>query len=517
MYARVLTASLFGLSGEKTWVEVDCANGLPAFNVVGLANQSVKESRERIRSAIKNCGYAYEDKKITVNLTPAGRKKEGTHYDLPIALALLMAMDIADVKDYDKSFEDGSIACIGELTLDGKVRPVDGALSMIIGLQKEGVERIIIPEENLSEAMLVKGMLLYPVSSLEQLFDFATGFEYFEPVEAMGFSAASAEYEAPDFSDIRGQETAKRAAQVAAAGLHGMLMIGSPGVGKSMIGKRIPGIMPPLTYAEQLDITQIYSVAGMLSQKRPMITQRPFRSPHHSITVTSLIGGGVLPKPGEISLSHSGVLFLDELPEFSTQTLDTLRQPMEDGEVSITRLNGKITFPSDFMLVAAMNPCRCGYYGDPVKTCTCTDSERKRYMGKVSGPLLDRIDLHVSMERIVYEELSSGMGLRSTDTESLKEGVIRAIEMQKKRYRDCSINYNSQLTPRLIKDFCNLNPKAQELMEAAFVKWNMSARSYHRILKVARTIADIRESEIIEEEDVLEALSYRMPDKYFSR
>ena len=516
MYARVLTASLYGLCGEKTWVEVNSENGIPAVSIVGLANQSVKESKERIRAAILNSGYEMHANKITVNLTPAGRKKEGTHYDLPIALALVMSMDLAGTDDYDRSFFDGDIACIGELTLEGKIRPVDGALSMIIGLKKEGINRVIIPKENLKEAMLVKGMLLYPLETLSQVIDFATGYEYFLPVEAEGFVPSDADFEVPDFSDIKGQDSAKRAAQVAAAGLHGMLMIGSPGVGKSMIGKRIPGIMPPLTYDEQLDITQIYSVAGLLSRDVPMITHRPFRSPHHSVSPTSLIGGGTYPRPGEISLAHSGVLFLDELPEFATQTLDMLRQPMEDGEISIVRLNGKIVFPANFMLVAAMNPCRCGYYGDPVKQCTCSETERRRYIGKISGPLLDRIDIHVPMERLIYEDITSN-SISHTDTKTLREGVIKAIEIQKERYKNLSINYNSQLTPKLIKDFCLLKPSAEQLMEAAFAKWNMSARSYHRVLRVARTIADLRASLAIEEEDVLEALSYRVPEKYFNK
>ena len=516
MYSRVLTASLYGLSGEKTWVETDCDNGLPCFSVVGLATQSVKESRERIRAAIINCGYEFPVKKITVNLTPADRKKDGTHFDLPMALSLLMSADIAKVKEYDDAILSGQIACFGELTLDGKVRPVSGALPMIIGLQRSGVERIIIPKDNLKEAMLVKGMLFYPVESLEQVIDFVTGFEFLDAVEASGYTASENEgASVPDFGDIRGQETAKRAAQIAAAGMHGMLMIGPPGVGKTMIGKRIPGIMPPLTYQEQLDVTQIYSVAGGLGEKNPMITVRPFRSPHHSVTPTSLIGGGVYPRPGEISLAHTGVLFLDELPEFSAQTLEMLRQPLEDGQVVITRLYGNVIYPSSFMLVAAMNPCRCGYYGDPVKICTCTEGDRARYMGKVSGPLLDRIDLHVSLERIVYTDITTESTSPATDTASLRKGVLAAAEIQRERYANLDINYNSQLNPKLIKKYCRINKAGDDLLEAAFSKWNMSARSYHRILKLARTVADIEQSEEIREEHILEALSYRMPEKYF--
>mgnify|MGYP003315401762 CR=1 FL=1 len=515
MYARVLTASLFGLSCEKTWAEVDCENGLPGFSVVGLANQAIKESRERIKSAIINCDYEFPTSKITVNLTPANIKKDGSHFDLPIALALLISADIAKVKDYDNSLAKGNIACIGELSLDGKVNPVDGALSMIIGLQKEGVTRIIIPKGNFSEARLVKGMLLYPVETLKDAIDHITGYVPIKPFEADGLDESSSGALIPDFSDIKGQEMVKRAAQVAAAGMHGMLMLGPPGVGKSMVGKRIPGIMPPLSYKEKLEVTQIYSVAGLLSEKRPMISERPFRSPHHSISGISLVGGGTYPSPGEISLAHNGVLFLDEFPEFKMQTLDMLRQPLEDGEVSIVRINGKVTYPSRFMLVAAMNPCRCGYYGDPVKPCTCTATERERYIGKISGPLLDRIDIHVVMERIIYEDIATHKNIKTTDTKTLREKVMVANKIQEERYKKLSIDYNSQLTPKLIEKFCGLDNNSKSLMEAAFSRWNMSARQYHRILKVSRTIADLDESENIKEGHLLEALNYRIPEKYF--
>ncbi len=515
MYARVLTSSLFGLSVEKTWAEVSCENGLPSFSVVGLANQPVKESRERIQAAIRNCGYEFPAKKITVNLMPASRKKDGSHYDLPIAIALLMAADIAKTREYDEALSSGEIACFGELSLDGKVAPVDGALPMIIGLQKAGVHRVIIPEGNLSEAMLVKGMLFYPTNHLNSVIDMVTGAERFNPLEATGEAACESPMNAPDFADIKGQEFVKRAAQVAAAGMHGMLMIGPPGVGKSMVGKRIPGILPPLSYQEQLDVTQIYSVAGLLTEKMPMITNRPFRAPHHSVSAISLVGGGRNPKPGEISLAHNGVLFLDELPEFASYTLDTLRQPLEDGEVSITRINGKLTYPARFMLVAAMNPCRCGYYGDPVRQCSCTESERIRYLGRISGPLLDRIDMHIAMERIVYQDISVEYTGECMDTETLRKKVISAAQIQRARYTKRGITSNSQLTPQLIKKYCYLDESGRSIMEAAFSKWHMSARSYHRTLRLSRTVADLDGSEEIKDFHILEALSYRMPDKYF--
>jgi magnesium chelatase family protein len=342
-----------------------------------------------------------------------------------------------------------------------------------------------------------------------------TGAERINPLEATGEVAKDCPSNAPDFADIRGQELVKRAAQVAAAGMHGMLMIGPPGVGKSMVGKRIPGIMPPLSYQEQLDVTQIYSVAGLLTEKMPMITNRPFRAPHHSVSAVSLVGGGRNPKPGEISLAHNGVLFLDELPEFASHTLDTLRQPLDDGEVSITRINGKIMYPSRFMLVAAMNPCRCGYYGDPVKQCSCTESDRIRYISKLSGPLLDRIDMHIAMERIVYQDISAENIGECANTAALRKKVISASKIQRERYIKHGITGNSQLTPQLIKNYCHLDESGQSIMEAAFSKWHMSARSYHRILRLSRTVADLDASENIKDFHVLEALSYRMPDKYF--
>lgn len=524
MYARVLTASLIGLAGEKTWVEVDLEQGLPAFNVVGLVNQSIKESRDRIKSAIANCGFDFPLIRITANLTPANRKKDGSHYDLPIALALLIAQDAAETGEYDDAFADGSIACFGELSLDGKVNKVDGALSMLIELKNSGVSAVIIPKGNLSEAMLVKGMMLYPVETLTEVLEFAAGLKNIASVEADGNTNEYHENSFPDFADIKGQEFAKRAAEVAAAGMHGMLMVGPPGVGKSMIGKRIPGIMPALSFQERLDVTQIYSVAGLISEKNPLLCDRPFRAPHHTISAAALIGGGGNPKPGEISLAHNGVLFLDEFPEFSTHTIDMLRQPLEDGFVSITRVNGKVEYPSRFMLVVAMNPCRCGYYGDSIKPCSCTESDRQKYLGRISGPLLDRIDINICMERIVYKELVEDYDFgndktnnkpRVIDSSALRKGVEAAFAMQEARYKGEPINYNSQLTPQLIKKYCALDEESRGLMETAFTKWNLSARQYHRILKVARTIADIDQSEQIKSDHILEALSYRMPEKYF--
>jgi len=512
MYSRVLSASLFGLTGDETWVEVDTEKGLPCVTVVGLANQAIKEAKERIHSAMTNCSYDFPNSRITINLTPANRKKEGSHFDLAIAVGVMLSSGQIKVKV--NNFEN--TAFLGELSLDGKINAVDGVLPMIIGLKKRGIERVVLPMENMGEAMLVKGMLLYPASTLAEVGEHIYGKNSINPTEAEGYSVSGNASDTPDFADIRGQAVAKRAAQVAAAGMHGLLMIGPPGVGKSMIGKRIPGIMPPLTYNEQLEITQVYSIAGELNQNKPMITERPFRAPHHSMSSAALVGGGIIPRPGEISLAHTGVLFLDELPEFSSHTLDMLRQPLEDAKVSITRVNGKCVFPARFMLVAAMNPCRCGYYGDPVRKCTCTETDRKHYLGKISGPLLDRIDLNISMERIVYEDVVTFDKRKNTGTEELRRGVIRAIEMQRKRYDGTGIEYNSQLTPVLINRYCRLDEKCNGLMEDAFRKWDLSARSYHRILKLARTIADIDGEISIKEQHILEALSYKMPDKFYN-
>ncbi len=516
MYARVLTAGLYGLSGEPTWVETDVENGLPGFFIVGLADQAIREAKERIRSAIRTGGHKFPDKRITVNLTPANKKKEGSHFDLPIAVGLLLASEALLCRgDLSRT------AFLGELTLDGRLLPCEGVLPMVIGLQKSGILRVILPEENAAEAGLVKGLEVVPLKTLGDAADFIEGGLAARAFTAQGYQPSDRTVSAPDFADIRGQQTVKRAAQVAAAGGHGLLMIGPPGVGKSMVGKRIPGILPPLSYEEQLEVTQIYSVAGELSTDRPFLTERPFRSPHHNMSAAALAGGGPHPRPGEISLSHCGVLFLDELPEFAPAALESLRQPLEDGHITIVRAQGRCTYPARFMLVAAMNPCRCGYYGDPVKVCTCSESDRKRYIGRVSGPLLDRIDMHVAVERTSYEDMTRRTPDRQApapadlSSSDLREGVMRAAAMQQARYRHSPARNNAGLSPKETERFCPLDGPCSRLMETAFTRYQLSARSYHRILRTARTIADIEGSEDIREEHLLEALSYRMPERFF--
>ena len=509
MFSSVLTASIFGLDVECSRAEVNVASGLPKFLIVGLADQAVREASDRIRAAVVNCGFEFPDRRVTVNLTPAGRSKNGSHYDLPIAVGLLLACGQIRAE----GGAEGT-AFIGELSLDGSVNPVDGILPMVIGLQKLGVKRVMLPQGNIDEARLLKGIELLPVSSLAQAAGHVSGDCVIRPAAFAGGAAGAARAAVPDFSEILGQENVKRAAQVAAAGMHGMLMVGPPGVGKSMVGKRIPGILPPMSYAEQMDVTQIYSIAGELSPSRPVITERPFRAPHHSMSAAALIGGGRVPHPGEISLAHCGVLFLDELPEFG-HMIDVLRTPMEEGRVLISRAEWRCSFPSQFMLVAAMNPCRCGYYGDPVRKCSCTETERQKYIGRISGPLLDRIDIHVAMERVVYSDMSGSSRKPGLSTAQLREAVIRASELQAERYKGLGICRNSQLTPSLIKRFCVLEPEAAGIIKEAFESLSLSARSYHRILKVARTIADIEGSANIRASDILEALSYRCPERFF--
>ena len=509
MYAKVLTASLYGLSGEPCWAEVDTDSGLPGFSVVGLGSQSVKEARERIRSSLENCGFDFPAKRITVNLTPANRRKDGSHYDLPIAVGLLLCGGLIKLGRDMEDIEYGGTAFLGELTLSGRIVPVEGVLPMITGLKKQGVKRIVLPEGNLKEALLVSGIELCGAKNLRQVADFAAGFDPIPPAEKEESEGGSSDV--PDFADIRGQESIKRAAQVAAAGMHGMLMTGPPGVGKTMIGKRIPGLLPPLSEEGKLEITQIYSVAGLLKEGRSYITERPFRAPHHSISPAALVGGGGSPRPGEISLAHLGVLFLDELPEFASRTLDALRQPMEDGYMIINRLNARYIYPARFMLVAAMNPCRCGYYGDPVRQCSCSQSDRKRYIGRVSGPFLDRIDLQISVERVVYDDLSR-TEVPSVCTAQLREGVERAVRAQQERYKDQKVKYNSQLTPAMTESWCMPDAAGEKLLRDAFSRWDLSARSYHRLLRLSRTVADLEGSDTVKEEHVLEALQYRFPD-----
>ncbi|WP_042681690.1 YifB family Mg chelatase-like AAA ATPase [Anaerosalibacter massiliensis] len=507
MYSKVKTCVLQGLNGFTVEVETDISNGLPTFTIVGLPDISIKESKERVRTAIKNSGYQFPLKRITINLAPANIKKEGSQIDLAIAIGMLAAMDV--INRYNFS----NISFVGELALDGKVNKIEGALPMIISLREKGIKNIVIPYENRDECGIIQDINIIPVKNLNQLVRFLNDQEkinfYKRDVKN---SLSSNESMEKDFSDIKGQEGLKRALEVAAAGFHNIIIIGPPGSGKTMSSERLPTILPNLTFEESIETTKIYSVAGLLN-KDSLINKRPFRSPHHTASSSSLIGGGRVPKPGEVSLAHNGVLFLDELPEFQKNVLEALRQPIEDGNVTISRVNATLTYPSKFMLVASMNPCPCGYLGDPYHECTCTTNSINKYLGKISHPLLDRIDIHIEVMPVEYSDLR-----KDTKTESsqdIRTRVDRAREIQLERYYNKNIFSNGQLTSKGVKEYCRLNNKANKIMKQAFEKFKFSARSYNKILKVGRTIADLDGEEKIKENHILEAIQYRSLDKKY--
>ncbi len=502
MVSKIHSCGLFGLKGYIVETEADVSRGLPRFDVVGLPDASVKESGERVRSAIKNSGYQFPLGRITVNLAPGELRKEGPIYDLPILVSILCASE-----QFPKPPEDACM--IGELSLDGRLRHASGVLSMTIKAKDAGFKSIFVPEENASEAALVDGITVYPVKDVRSLEMHLRGKEMISPRKAEPFEP---EVEALlDFADVVGQENAKRALTIAAAGFHHTLLIGTPGSGKSMMAKRLPSIMPPITEKEALECTEIYSAAGLLSAGQALLKSRPVRSPHHSISQFGFTGGGTRPRPGEISLAHNGILFLDEMPEFSRDTLESLRQPLEDGEVTITRVSGTCTFPSRFMLVCAMNPCRCGYFGHPTKACTCTANQIREYRKRISGPLLDRIDLHVNVSPVLFKDLEKRA--KGESSASIREQVLKAREIQKERYKDVGITVNSQLTPDLIARFCTPDEQGQTILRAVFDRLSLSARGYDRILKVSRTIADLDGSPNISGAHIAEAVQYRSLDR----
>lgn len=507
MYSKTITCSLLGLTGKAIEVESDITTGLPNFLIVGLPDSSIKEAKERVRVAILNSGYNFPPGRITVNLSPADLKKEGTQLDLPIAISLLSSMGVITYPYDDYVF-------LGELSLAGKIVPIKGALAMIISMRELGYKKFIIANENKDECAIINDVDILPFENINDVVAFLNKEKEIKPYQLDLHKIDNKVHYDLDFSDIKGQESLKRALQIAAAGGHNVLMIGPPGSGKTFSAKHLPTILPDMNFDEKVEVTKIYSIMGLLD-KGQLVNERPFRSPHHSASEVALIGGGhSIPKPGEISLAHRGVLFLDEFPEFNKKTIEALREPLENREINISRAQASLKYPSDFVLIAAMNPCPCGNYGNPLKECTCTQNEIRRYLNKISAPILDRIDIHIEIAPVKYEDLKDNSPSKSSA--ELKVQVTKAQEIQATRYKDEKVRTNSELSTNQMKKYIKLSPEVEKIAQLAFNKYNFSVRSFNKILKMSRTIADLDGSLEIEQKHVLEAVRYRaLDDKYW--
>ncbi len=505
MLDKLFSMGLNGMDAFLVEVETYVSGGLPRFDIVGLPDTAVKEARERVRSSIKNQGYEYPVSRITVNLAPADMKKTGPLYDLPILLSILLASRQVSLHTADSIF-------IGELSLSGDVRPAAGVLPMVIKARQMGYKKIYVPAHNAAEGSVVEGIEVYPVQDVYGLLQHLQGIHPIAPAKPEDYPPLPP-VNYPDFADVKGQYQAKRALEIAAAGAHNLLLIGPPGSGKSMLARRLPSILPDMTFEESIETTKIHSIAGVLPSHTPLIKTRPFRSPHHTVSAVALSGGGSIPKPGEVSLAHNGVLFLDELPEFSRTAIEGLRQPIEDGQVSIARVAGTLTYPCNLMLVAAMNPCPCGFFGHPTRRCTCSEGAAARYINRISGPLLDRLDIHVEVPPVEYDQLSSAR--KGEPSEVIRKRVNQARQLQLERYKSDGILANASLTAPLLQKYCRMDDNAKQMLKTVFDKLGLSARGYDRILKVARTIADLENSEIITEDHIAEAIQYRTLDRKY--